>query len=97
MNNPLYYIGDSQGGSKVEFPGSKEKILFILRWRFQDHEGESGCGMSLRHCLDNETLFGCPLLKNRKVYSCPQGQPTHSLPGMILLVWVAYRGGSGPV
>ena len=27
MNNPLYYIGDSLGGSKVEFPGGKEKIL----------------------------------------------------------------------
>lgn len=61
----------------------------MLRWRIQDHEGDSGCGMSLQHCLDNETLFGCPLLKNRKVYSCPQGQPTHSLPGMTLLCgWV---------
>lgn len=27
MNNPLYYTGGSQGGSKVEFPGGKEKIL----------------------------------------------------------------------
>lgn len=63
----------------------------LLRWGIQDNEGESGCSMSLQHCLDNETLFGCPLLKNRRVYSCPHPGPahTHSLPGMTLLCgWV---------
>lgn len=77
MNNPLYYIGDSQGGSKVEFPGSKEKILFMLRWRIQDHEGESGCGMSLQRCLDNETLFGCPPPREQKSLQLSPG-PAHT-------------------
>lgn len=74
------------------------KRYCVLRWGIQDDEGERGCSMSLQHCLDNEALFGCPLLRNRKVYSCPHPVPTHThnLPGMTL-VWVGHRGGTGPI
>lgn len=47
--------------------------------------------MSPQHWLDNGILFGCLLLKNRKVYNCSYPEPahTHRLPGMTLHVWVA--------
>lgn len=59
----------------------------MLRWETRDNEGGVGVVMSPQHWLDNETLFGRLLLKNRNVYNCSSPEPahTHRLPGMTLL------------
>lgn len=97
INNSLVTLGIPK---KALRQNSQEvsKRYCMLRWETQDNEGGVGVVMSPQHWLDNGTLFGRLLLKNRKVYNCSSPEPahTHRLPGMTLPVWVAYRDGTGP-